>query len=815
MWCDRSGAGATARSGLRVRSRVRERAVKIVERSRFDDERSFEREFDGMARFEPVSREHEGFVDILHVGRSDDGGFFYYVMELADDAIPRGKFDPAAYQPKTLKSELQRVARLPADEVITLGLSLTTALAALHRHGLVHRDIKPANIIFVGGVPKIADIGLVSAMGQDSFVGTEGYVPPEGHGTAQADLYSLGKVLYEIAMGKDRMQFPELNTNISGMPDKVQLMRLNDVLLRACARDTEDRYATADEMHEDLENVRDGRPLGGMHRRRHWLPIVALLLVCGLALGAWRMRGPSQPEGEGATLVETDPPGAMVIIEQRMLRSPAHFAGLKSGTHNARVMLPGYDPLDVPLKIAADTETKPRAISLRRSLGSVHVASQPPGCEFEIRSGADIVKNGKTPADFSDLPTGAYEIVMRHDGVEKRAAVEVASGETAAASLQFSSGKFLISSSPQGAEIFADGKSAGTAPCEIAIAEGEHKLTARYRGWPAQERTVRAEAGTEAGVAFAFPFGRVKITSAPAQASVIFEGKEIGLTPLLVDDLEPGERKYSLRLAGYRNAEAVASVKAGEQAFVGVRFERRPVPHPGEKWENSLGMRFVPVGNVLVAVWPVRVRDFQAFCEATGFVRAPLEFPQEDTHPAVNVNWEDARAFCQWLTEREIKSDQLVEGQIYRLPTDAEWSAAAGIVGEGGTTPQERDGGVRDFAWGRAWPPPPRSGNFADASRKRPPFIAGYNDGFPQTSPVGSFAANKAGLFDMSGNVWQWVEDIYSSSPQHREWRALRGGSWATSKQEYLRLGYREVADLKQRDVTYGFRSVLVPRGER
>jgi hypothetical protein len=290
------------------------RAVKIVERSRFDDERSFEREFDGMARFEPVSREHEGFVDILHVGRSDDGGFFYYVMELADDAIPRGKFDPAEYQPKTLKSELQRVARLPADEVITLGLSLTTALAALHQHGLVHRDIKPANIIFVGGVPKIADIGLVSAMGQDSFVGTEGYVPPEGHGTAQADLYSLGKVLYEIAMGKDRMQFPEVNTAISAMPDKVQLMRLNDVLLRACARDTDARYATADEMRVDLENVRDGRPLGGVHHRRRWLRLAALLLVCAVAFGAWRSWPFGQPAGEGSVLVETDPPGAMVII---------------------------------------------------------------------------------------------------------------------------------------------------------------------------------------------------------------------------------------------------------------------------------------------------------------------------------------------------------------------------------------------------------------------------------------------------------------------------------------------------------------------
>lgn len=98
-------------------------------------------------------------------------------------------------------------------------------------------------------------------------------------------------------------------------------------------------------------------------------------------------------------------------------------------------------------------------------------------------------------------------------------------------------------------------------------------------------------------------------------------------------------------------------------------------------------MRFVPVDDVLVAVWPVRVRDFQAFAEATGLTRVPLEFTQEDTHPAVNVNWEDARAFCQWLTEREIKSEQLGEGQSYRMPTDAEWSVAAGGTGEGGATP--------------------------------------------------------------------------------------------------------------------------------
>jgi formylglycine-generating enzyme required for sulfatase activity len=791
------------------------RAVKIVDRRRFDDQRSFDREFEGMASFEPVSREHEGFVDILHVGRSDDGGFFYYVMELADDAVSRGKFDPAEYQAKTLKSELKRVARLPADEVITLGLSLTAALAALHRHGLVHRDIKPANIIFVGGVPKVADIGLVSAMGQDSFVGTEGYVPPEGHGTAQADIYSLGKVLYEIAMGKDRLQFPEINTRISEMPDKMQLMRLNEVLLRACARDTDERYASADEMRADLESVRDGRPLGGVHRRRRWLPLAALLLIAAVAFGAWRARTPLLPTGEGSLLVETEPEGAMVLLEGRMLRSPAHFTEVSAGERSARVMLPGYEAAVVPFRITPSGETRPAKVSLRRSTGALHVESQPTGSEFDILDKKEKIRSGKTPADFSDLPTGTYEIVMRHAASEKRAPAEVKSGETLPIVIQFGSGKFLISSSPQGAEILADGKVVGTAPCEVALAEGEHQLAAHYRGWPVQERTVRAEAGPDAGIAFAFPFGRAKITSAPAGAAVFAEGREIGRTPLLIEELEPGERQYELKLAGYRNAKVTAMVKAGEQAFVGTRFERRPVPRKGEPWENSIGMRFVPVGDVLVSVWPTRVKDFQAFCEVNARTPLALDFAQDENHPAVRVNWEDARAFCQWLTESEVKSERLTEGQVYRLPTDAEWSVAAGIVNESGTTPEERDGRVRDFAWGKTWPPPPRSGNFADTSGRKPPFIAGYNDGFPQTSPVGNFPANKAGLFDMSGNVWQWVEDSYHGGPARKDWGVLRGGSWGTSKKEELWLGYRDVVDRSERDVIFGFRCVLVPGAEQ
>src|SRR4029453_17068307 len=164
------------------------RAVKIIERKAFRDEEAFEREFSGLRRFEPISREHDGFVAILHVGRNRAQGFFYYVMELADnDSNPesiRG-IEPDAYVAKTLSNELARCGRLSVEQSVQLGFSLSQALADLHRRGLVHRDVKPSNIIFVKGHAKLADIGLVAQTGEKHRLGTEGYIPPEGPGKPQ------------------------------------------------------------------------------------------------------------------------------------------------------------------------------------------------------------------------------------------------------------------------------------------------------------------------------------------------------------------------------------------------------------------------------------------------------------------------------------------------------------------------------------------------------------------------------------------------------------------------------------------------------
>ena len=781
------------------------RAVKIVDRRRFEDERSFEREFAGMASFEPVSREHEGFVDILHVGRSDDDAFFYYVMELADDVVPRSPFDPEVYQPKTLKSELARVGRMSADQVIALGLSLTDALAELHGHALVHRDIKPANIIFCGGAPKVADIGLVSAMGQASFVGTEGYVPPEGPGNEQSDIYSLGKVLYEIGMGKDRMQFPEMNTGLADFPDRELLLRLNDVLLRACAHSQTERYATAREMREDLLRARDGRPLAGRPRnRRRWLIAAALLAI--LSMVAYAL----MPVGKGSVFIEVEPPEAMVVFQDKPLHSPIDLKDIPAGIHRIRIGSSEYENIDTTITIKADEVARPPKFILQRALRSLSIESEPAGLAFELKAGETLIQSGTAPATVPELRVGEYTLSMSHEGRNKTLAVQLEKEGTPPAKIIFGSKKYLITSVPKGAEILCDGRFIGTANCEVDLMEGPHNLVARYKTWPDDLRPIKAEPGGEPGaIAFAFLPGSVKLASSPKGAIVYKDGVRFGSAPGQIDNLEPGEITLVFKLASYTDVAVPVTVRPGGIAIAEGEFDKRPGPRSGAPWTNGLGMKFVPVGELLVAIWPTRVADYSAYEIAAGVPPRLADFTQTPDHPVINVNSDDAREFCKWLTASERKAGRLDEKQTYRLPTDAEWSAVVGIPDEGGNTPEQRDGKYRQYLWGNAWPPPANSGNFADASTKKNAGIPGYLDGWQQTSPVGSFPATGGGLFDMTGNVWQWVADSYRGPQARKTWGVLRGGSWGTSQQNELQLGYRDVVDPKERDPLFGFRCVI------
>lgn len=286
------------------------RAVKIIWRQQFECDRPFDREFAGIQRYEPVSRSSGGLVHVLHVGRNEAEGYFFYVMELADDAnadeeaageasetIPADArsaskgLDSRAYVPRTLRADLKNRGKLSTSECLRLALDVTGGLAELHRQGLVHRDVKPGNIIYVNGRAKLADLGLVAANGEGrTFVGTEGYIPPEGPGSPAADLYALGLVLYEASTGLPPERFPDIPSTWMDPSTGDEVLELHDVVLKASEGRRERRYRNAVELQADLallqsgESVRHVRALQRRYARLRASLVVGATLLAGLVI---------------------------------------------------------------------------------------------------------------------------------------------------------------------------------------------------------------------------------------------------------------------------------------------------------------------------------------------------------------------------------------------------------------------------------------------------------------------------------------------------------------------------------------------------
>ena len=810
------------------------RAVKVVWREDFEDERGFEREFEGILKFEPISRDHPGLVNILHVGRSPDGSsFYYYVMELGDDVTSGRDINPIEYEPRTLRADNHKAAGVQWDtgDCIDVGLRLAEALHHLHEGGLAHRDVKPSNVIFVNGKAKLADIGLVAARGQRTFVGTEGFVPPEGPGSAQADVYSLGKVLYEIATGKDRMNFPELPDEMPSGADRKRWLELNRIICEVCEpRISKRKITTAAELAEALRRIQRGK-------RRHssgaavWMTTLMLTAFAGwagwelLKDADWVKRWiftPGEPlPAVGQLRVVSTPEGADVLDVNGVLigTTPTPTMTARIGEELAFTLRKtGFLPLEIRGQMTLAAVREPMTLyaqlqvysppspgdswvdhlgGLYQPVGDHHIGSGYVTREMWTQFGNAIKKPGNPPEILAFSQNGQpVEIVLA----------------TAAASELFCG--WLRTSGIKAGFLTEDHE---VTPLREMTFENPG-LSERARNEELRPFRVKVRR---------IAYGRLQVASDPPGAEVYVNGQSVGFAgePLIIPNVKPGPVDLLLVLEGYKPLAKKLTLGEGLTIEEKLTLEKNQGVVFGRAWENSIHMRFVPVGpDLMASIWETRIRDYDLFVKETGHAPArPAHFEQHPDHPVVNVSREDARAFCEWLTERERKAERISQNHTYRLPTDLEWSRMAGLEEEEGISPNWRDARKqRVFPWGLAWNTDGKAGNFADMAAARTPgvererTITGYDDGHAFTAPVGSFPANALGIFDLSGNVQEWVDDEFSKLGND-ELGVLRGGGWNTYQIESLFTGSRNAVPPTYQDSIYGFRVVLAkdpPRDE-
>ncbi len=846
------------------------RAVKVVRRANFESERAFEREFEGIQRYEQVSQEHSGLIDVLHVGRDDDQQLYYYVMELADDVENGRDIRVQTYVPQTLSQKLRQGEKVDLDETLELGKNLAEALGALHSHKLAHRDVKPSNIVYVRTRPRLADPGLVAASGQNTYVGTEGYVPPEGPGSAQADLYSLGMVLYEMNTGKDRMDFPELPTFVDpNEPNLKERRELNTIVCRTCAPRPKQRYPSANGLHDALNSVGTGHgPATLAVPWRGWgIAALAMLLAGGVFAGvmvgkrlnpgpkpAPAVEAPAAPESSPTSTPVAPTPEKIATAEDDPQPKPDESPPKPAPEE----ILPPKPPRDDAVADAGanSTATPPQAD------GELHVTSDPLGAIVCV----DGQERGVTPIRFP-LPAGEHLVSLKLEhhreihfpatvapGKTERVDRELAFWDPPRPGATWTNGfgmRFFPVSNESGHRTReairqpdfakfseASGLSAGYKIGNEQVVYATPEIRQAYCDWlTGQDRergfldeNLRYMAeldepldGSPDLAAFAIfvgppRFGEVHIDSQPQGAEVYLAGKKVGATPVKIPRHEVGPVRFEVRKDGHKGAELRGWLNHLEPLQLSATLEQNAGVQFGQNWTNHLEMSFVPLGEILCAIYETRRVDYEAYWLAEGGGERSFDVsytPQGPDHPVVSIVIDEARAFCAWLTEVEREMELIQPDHLYRLPTDEEWSRMAGLTDEVGSSPEARDGRIKDiFPWGSAWPPPQNAGNFKDETVRRLSktpqrwILEGYEDGFLKTAPVGKFLPNALGIFDLSGNVWEYVGDNYCNHGGKYS-TVMRGGSWADYTRENLMTSTRVPTTADRKSDQCGFRVVL------
>ncbi|SDJ70910.1 PEGA domain-containing protein [Microbulbifer yueqingensis] len=481
--------------------------------------------------------------------------------------------------------------------------------------------------------------------------------------------------------------------------------------------------------------------------------------------------------------ISSHPPGATVTVEGEVIGTTPLTAQLIQGDRVVEISLPEHNTAKIPVAVTAGVNQTLAPVELAAADGLLRLSSSP--------SGASITVNGEfrgqTPLELSLSPGDVHQIRFFKDGfasVERRVDLSPGSEKEINVDLSAVFGRVRITSSPAGAQVFIDGELAGTSGNTFTLPARNHNILVRKEGYEDYQTTVTPSAKLEQTVrAVLLTAEQARWSSIPAEITHGAGGRMLLMRPNAEFTMGSSRREQ-----GRRANEVLRRVTLNRPFYIGTTEVTNRQFRRFKRMHSSSHVNGVSLDN--------------------------------DNLPVVNVSWTDAALFCNWLSQRDGLRQvyQTSGGRVtgfdasangYRLPTEAEWAWAARF----------RNGTMLKFPWGNELPVGKNSGNYADnnAAQLVPAVLRSYSDRYAATAPVASYTANPYGLYDLGGNVSEWIHDLYTIGtglsmrreenpvgPQDGDYHVIRGSSWRHAGLTELRLSFRDYGAEPRSDV--GFR---------
>ena len=545
--------------------------------------------------------------------------------------------------------------------------------------------------------------------------------------------------------------------------------------------------------------------------------------------------------------------GARIHIDgEEVGTTPVQQMKVRPGQRSVEIFAKNYQDLKTHMDVEGCGVHQALQFALVPAWGDVTIGSTPEGANVKI----DGKSVGETPLTVQ-IPQGTYTLEVDADQYKTwQTQLTVKPNEPQVLDnikLLPADGILALSSSPSGANVTVGDGYVGRTPLQIPLEPktthlvliskaGYEKATRKVRVSSAQVKNLTVELVPIKGVVY--------LVVEPKDAELFINGKSWGpIRPEL--QLTAVEQQLEIRKAGYQSFITRITPRPGFPQEVRVALKRevpeKVVPPSLIETHNGYALRLINPGPFTMGasrreqgrrsnetlrkvvlerpfymgVKEVTNKEFRGFLaehNSGWFKKLSLN---RDEMPVVQVTWEQAALFCNWLSEKASLPPSYVKrdgkwvaaepmGGGYRLPTEAEWEYSAR---------HEKDKASLKYPWGNSFPPTPKSGNFADASAKGllPNYLLNYNDGYAGPAPPGVFKPNTLGLYDLGGNVAEWCHDYYAIyvysgqkvildplGPEEGKHRVIKGSSWKDSSITALRLAYRDYSSDKREDV--GFR---------